>query len=111
MWTREARGTDQKDLQWCSTVRLTLPVGDERTGWNVQGRVAVLRTLPLGGERAGRHVQGRVAVLAEADSEPAAVAPTSRHPGLGVTWTLPLPGDDPSRGVSLQTGRFLDWPG
>ncbi len=51
MWTRKARRTDQKDLQWCSTVRLTLPVGDERTGWNVQGRVAVLRTLPLGGER------------------------------------------------------------
>ena len=51
MWTREARGTDQKDLQGCSTVHLILPVGDERTGWNVQGRVAVLRTLPLGGER------------------------------------------------------------
>ena len=51
MWTREARGTDQKDLQGCSTVRRTLPVGDERTGWNVQGRVAVRRTLPLGGER------------------------------------------------------------
>ena len=51
MWAREARRTDQKDLQGCSTVRLTLPVGDERTGWNVQGRVAVLRTLPLGGER------------------------------------------------------------
>ena len=51
MWARKARRTDQKDLQGCSTVRLTLPVGDERTGWNVQGRVAVLRTLPLGGER------------------------------------------------------------
>ena len=51
MWTREARRTDQKDLQGCSTVRLTLPVGDERTGWNVQGRVAVRRTLPLGGKR------------------------------------------------------------
>ena len=51
MWARKARRTDQKDLQGCSTVRLTLPVGDERTGWNVQGRVAVRRTLPLGGER------------------------------------------------------------
>ena len=51
MWTREARGTDQKDLQGCSTVRLTLPVGDERTGWNVQGRVAVRPTLPLDVER------------------------------------------------------------
>ena len=36
MWARKARRTDQKDLQGCSTVRLTLPVGDERTGWNVQ---------------------------------------------------------------------------
>ena len=51
MWTRETRGTDQKDLQGCSTVRLTLPVGGERTGWNVQWRVAVRPTLPLGGER------------------------------------------------------------
>ena len=51
MWTREARGTDQKDLQRCSTVRRTLPVGDERTGWNVQWRVAVRRTLPLDVER------------------------------------------------------------
>ena len=51
MWTREARGTDPKDLQGCSTVHLILPVGDERTGWNVQWRVAVRRTLPLGGER------------------------------------------------------------
>ena len=51
MWTREARGTDQKDLQGCSTVRRTLPVGDERTGWNVQGRVAVRHTLPLDVER------------------------------------------------------------
>ena len=51
MWTREARGTDQKELRGCSTVRRTLPVGDERTGWNVQGRVAVRLTLPLDVER------------------------------------------------------------
>ena len=51
MWTRETRGTDQKDLQGCSTVHRTLPVGDERTGWNVQGRVAVRHTLPLDVER------------------------------------------------------------
>ena len=51
MWARKARRTDQKDLQGCSTVRLTLPVGDERTGWNVQGRVAVRPTLPLDVER------------------------------------------------------------
>ena len=51
IWTREARGTNQKDLQEYSAVRRTLPVGDERTGWNVQWRVAVRRTLPLDVER------------------------------------------------------------
>ena len=54
-------------------VRLTLPLGIERTesarprgewqcAWNARVRVAVQFTLPLGGERTGRHVQGRVAV-------------------------------------------------
>ena len=54
-------------------VRLTLPLGIERTesarprgewqcAWCAQGRVEVWFTLPLGGERAGRYAQGRVAV-------------------------------------------------
>ena len=45
-------------------------------------------------------------MLVGTDSEPAAVAPTSRHPGRGVTWTLPLPGDNPSQG-SLFTDRTV----
>ena len=54
-------------------VRLTLPLGIERTesarprgewqcAWRAQGRVEVWFTLPLDGERTGRNVQGRVAV-------------------------------------------------
>ena len=53
-------------------VRLTLPLGIERTesarprgewqcAWYAQGRVEVQFTLPLDVERAGRNVQGRVA--------------------------------------------------
>ena len=54
-------------------VRLTLPLGIERTesarprgewqcAWRAQGRVEVWFTLPLDGERTGRNAQGRVAV-------------------------------------------------
>ena len=68
-------------------------------------------TLPLGGERAGRNVQWRVAVLIGMGSEPAAVAPTSRHLGRSVTWALSLPGDGPSRRESLygQDGFSAGW--
>ena len=60
----------------CWAAHRTLPLGGERTGRHVQGRVAVRLTLPLGSERAERravhchsassvphrHDQGRVAV-------------------------------------------------
>ena len=104
-------------------VRLTLPLGIERTesarprgewqcAWYAQGRVEVWFTLPLGGERTGRNAQGRVAVrLARPRGEwqwgwclgasfgPVGAASASRR-------SSELTGDDPfaKKNLSLQAG-------
>ena len=84
-------------------VRLTLPLGIERTesarprgewqcGRYAQGRVEVWFTLPLDGERTGRNAQGRVAVrkVRPGPSGSATDADGAPKARVAVRLTLPL---------------------